>query len=135
MLIYLKNTGIMAGRSDSFNQYRTKFEIDTMIMDETFSCVRQIENRMKNLYQQYNILSRSTNELRHLKETLKSSSDEPKKAAVPQKQEVPKFRMPGGKDIQISTKNARLYARRLSQLLVELRKKTGKPVQQTTNSE
>lgn len=134
MLTDLKNTGVMASRSESFNQYRTKFEVDTMIMDETFSCVRQIENRMKNLYQQYNILSRSTNELRNLKETLKSSSDEPQKTAVPKKQEVPKVRMPGGKEIQISTKNARLYARRLSQLLVELRKKTGSPVKQTANS-
>lgn len=60
-----------------------------MIMDETFSCVRQIENRMKNLYQQYNILSRSTNELRNLKETLKSSSD-PQKVAVPKNKKFPK---------------------------------------------
>lgn len=124
----------MESRLDTY-KCRTIFEHDTVVMDETFLCVQKIENRMKNLFQQYNILHRSTNELRNLKESLKSSSDEPHKAAVP-KPKVQKInRMPGGKDFHISTRNARLYARRLSQLLVDLRKKTGKTVKQTENSE
>lgn len=126
----------MESHLDTYEYYRRAIiEHDTVVMDETFLCVQKIENRMKNLFQQYKKLHRSTNQLRNLKESLKSSSDDPPKAAVP-KPEVRKInRMSGGKDFQISTRNARLYARRLSQLLVELRKKTGKTVKQTENSE
>ncbi|KAH8416927.1 hypothetical protein KR222_004415 [Zaprionus bogoriensis] len=96
----------MASRTSYFNSYEPKLRNPSVTFDSTTLQVQQIENRMRRLAQQYRILKRSANELRSLKHGRTSNES----------------RLNAQQDYRLPPRNARLYAKRLSQLLQDFRR-------------
>lgn len=119
-----------------YKKFNSKFGDDTVTIDSTFSNVRQIENRMKTLTQQFRKLHRSTNELRTLRDSMQlpSSASPPPPPPPPPRQKVVEFepvlskgnRALRGQVIEISSSKARMYDQKFEQFLLEFRKKFGK---------
>lgn len=125
----------METSADIYRKFNTKFGNDSVTIDSTFSNVQQIENRMRNLVQQYRQLCSSTHELRTLRDSLDSlpsSEDKPQKVEAPNPMLFKVKRMLGKKDFQISSSNASKLERKVSHMLEEFRKITGRTISPTT---
>lgn len=124
----------METSADIYRKFNTKFGNDSVTIDSTFSNVQQIENRMKNLMHQYRQLCSSTHELRTLRDSLElpSSEDKPEKVEAPNPMVFKVKRILGKKDFQISSSNASKLERKVSHMLEEFRKKTGRTIPPNT---
>lgn len=124
----------METSADIYRKFNTKFGNDSVTIDSTFSNVQQIENRMKNLMHQYRQLCSSTHELRTLRDSLElpSSEDKPEKVEAPNPMVFKVKRILGKKDFQISSSNASKLERKVSHMLEEFRKKTGRTIPPAT---